>query len=318
MAIPCSNLASAPDRTHPDSAPKGLVFNVMRFSIHDGPGIRTAVFLKGCPLRCWWCHNPEGLSPEPELVYLPDRCILCGDCVAACPHHAIAWHSRPVRDQQLCRVCGTCATTCPAEATQLIGRWLSVHDLIEQVSRDQVFFEESGGGVTFSGGEPFLQAAFLEAALDACRERRIHTAVETCGVVNRDVLLRLAHKIDLFLFDIKVMDRAKHIKYTGAPNDSILANLSALALQHNNIVVRVPVICGVNDDDSNVEEMAHFLKVIGASHLDLLPYHDIAGDKYRRLAQPYLTDGLKVPAPDQIQVMAQRFRRDHLVVRSGG
>lgn len=311
-------MALANDRIETASCPKGLVFDVMRFSLHDGPGIRTAVFLKGCPLRCWWCHNPEGLSPEPEVIYLPDRCVLCGDCVAACPNHAIAWRSRPVRDLQVCRKCGNCASGCPAEATQLIGRWLSVDELIEQVSKDQVFFDESGGGVTFSGGEPFLQAAFLEAALDACRERGIHTAVETCGIVKRDVLLRLAPKIDLFLFDIKVMDRTKHIKFTGAPNDSILTNLAALAQQHSNIIVRFPIIGGVNDDDSNVEELAHFLKSAGASRLDLLPYHDFAGDKYRRLSRPYLADGLKVPLPDQIQAVAQRFKRDGFAVRVGG
>jgi len=318
MPIPCTDVLSAPARIETDSKPKGLIFDVMRFSVHDGPGIRTTVFFKGCPLECWWCHNPEGLSPEPEVVYVPDKCVLCGDCVAACPNHAIAWRDRPVRDPQVCKKCGDCAAVCPAEATQMIGRWIGVDELVARVSKDLVFFEESGGGVTFSGGEPFLQADFLEAALDACRARGIHTVVETCGVVNQKVLLRLSAKVDLFLYDVKMMDRAKHLKYTGAPNDSILANLAALAQHHNNIHVRFPVISEVNDADRDVAEMACFLKSIKISRLDLLPYHAIGGDKYRRLNRAYRLEGMRAPAPEKIQAIAERFMRDGFVVRIGG
>lgn len=174
------------DRTPPPAQPRGLIFDVMRFSLHDGPGIRTTVFFKGCPLDCWWCHNPEGLSSEPEIIYFAERCVRCGDCVAACPHHAIAWNDdRPVHDANLCEKSAKCAEVCPAEATQMVGRWVTVDDLIDEVLRDRVFFDESGGGVTFSGGEPFLQARFLAAALDACRAKRIHTVVETCGIANQ-------------------------------------------------------------------------------------------------------------------------------------
>jgi pyruvate formate lyase activating enzyme len=302
----------------PDSNVKGLIFDVMRFSLHDGPGIRTTVFFKGCPLECWWCHNPEGLSAEPEVVYLVERCIRCGDCVAACPHGAITWHDLPTRDAQACEKCGSCVAVCPTGATQMIGRWVTVEQLMEEINRDAIFFDESGGGVTFSGGEPFLQPLFLEAALEACRTRRIHTVVETCGVVARNTLLRIGCKADLLLYDLKLMDPRKHRTYTGASNKNILWNLRALVREHRNVIVRMPVIPGINDDEENTEPMARFLKSAGISRLDLLPYHEIGSDKYRRLHRTYRLDDLKPPSSEQIQAMTKRFERDGLTVRVGG
>ncbi len=188
---------------------------------------------------------------------------------------------------------------------------------MDQISKDLIFFDESDGGVTFSGGEPFLQAAFLEAVLDACRARGIRTAVETCGAVARKTLLGLSSKIDLFLYDVKVMDRARHIKYTGAPNDLILANLQALAQLHRDIIVRVPVVSGVNDSDLDIDELADFLRAAALSRVDLLPYHQI-GDKYKRLNRVYRLESMKPPASDKIQAMAERLARHGLNVRIGG
>jgi pyruvate formate lyase activating enzyme len=316
MPIACRTLAHRGEQIAADA--KGLIFDVMRFSLHDGPGIRSTVFLKGCPLNCWWCHNPEGLSPEPEVIYVADRCLRCGDCVAACPHHAITWDNRPLRDRQICQKCGHCAAICPAEATQVIGRWVTAGQIAEEVGKDQIFFDESGGGVTFSGGEPFLQPRFLEAALQACRARGIHTTVDTCGFVARATLLRLSRNVDLFLYDVKLMDADKHRKYTGVGNENILANLQALAAEHSNVVVRMPVVPRINDDEQNTEALTAFLKFAGLSRLDLLPYHRIGSDKYARLDRTYRLEGLKPPSSEQIQAMAERFRRCGLEVRVGG
>lgn len=317
MPVTVETVAQSTPRD-PHAWAHGLIFDVMRFSLHDGPGIRTTVFFKGCPLDCWWCHNPEGLSSEPEVIYFADRCVRCGDCVAACPHHAIHWDGRPVHDPALCQKAGACAAVCPADATQMLGRWMSVEQLLEEIAKDQVFFDDSGGGVTFSGGEPFLQPRFLEAALAACRARRIHTAVETCGVANQQALLRAARYVDLFLYDLKVIDPEKHQKYTGASNETILENLRALAAEHGHVIVRMPVIPGVNDDAQNAEDLWQFLQAARIPRLDLLPYHHTGSDKYPRLNRTYRLEALKPPSAEQIQALVTRFRQRGLDVRVGG
>jgi pyruvate formate lyase activating enzyme len=318
MVATGSTLADRADRARMRSDVQGLIFDVMRFSLHDGPGIRTAVFLKGCPLDCWWCHNPEGLRSERELIYFADRCVRCGDCVTACPHHAISWNGGPVHNLEVCEKTGKCAAACPAGATQMVGRWVTVDQIVEELAKDQIFFDESGGGVTFSGGEPLLQARFLEAVLEECRARRIHTAVETCGVANQAALIRVARNADLFLYDIKFIDPEKHRKYTGASNENILTNLRALAAQHKNIVVRMPVIPSINDDEENSEDVARFLKTARLSRLDLLPYHQIGGEKYERLKRKYRLEGLKPPSHERVQAMAEEFRQRGLDVWVGG
>lgn len=318
MRVTTETFTQTKSRIEPGRGALGLIFDVMRFSLHDGPGIRTTVFFKGCPLECWWCHNPEGISSELEVIYFADRCVRCGDCVAACPHHAITWDDRPVHNAQLCQKYGECAAVCPAEATQMAGRWVTVEQMMAEVARDQVFFDESGGGVTFSGGEPFLQSRFLEEALEACRARRIHTVVETCGVANRAALLRAAPNVDLFLYDLKLMDADKHRRYTGAGNETILDNLRALAETHRNIIVRMPVIPGINDDAQNATDLAQFLKLAGIRRLDLLPYHEIGSDKYRRLNRAYQLEELRPPSSEQMQKLAEGFRRHGMEVRLGG
>jgi pyruvate formate lyase activating enzyme len=256
-------------------AQTGLVFDVMRFSLHDGPGIRTTVFLKGCPLHCDWCHNPESQSPGPSLLFFEERCRGCGECAAVCPHGLTE-----------CEACGRCAEVCVAEARRLAGRTMSVAEVLAEVERDQVFYDESGGGVTLSGGEPLAQPLFAEALLAACRARRIHTALDTSGMAPAEELLRVAAQADLVLYDVKLVDDALHQRHTGASNRLILDNLRALAEAGRPVVVRYPLIPGVNDGGSALSSLADLLAAFGLHRLDLLPYHRNGTGKYRRLGLP--------------------------------
>lgn len=312
----------APDRTQTESrlsqAGAGLVFDIRRYSVHDGPGIRTSVFFKGCPLSCWWCHNPEGRSPKPDLILFKDRCLGCGECLRACPHGAIVHDDGGIRTlPSVCRACGTCVEACPGEARQLAGRWMTVAAVLREIEKDIVFYDESGGGVTLSGGEPLAQPRFADALLEACVERHIHTVVDTCGFVEKDLLLELSEKVDLFLYDLKLLDPVRHQKYAGASNEVILENLEALAQRKKPVVVRFPVIPGINDGAEDIRLLAAFLSDLGLLRIDLLPYHRIGLEKYRRLGMPYRLEGLAPPAADQVQQIAQQFEREGFTIRVG-
>jgi pyruvate formate lyase activating enzyme len=295
-----------------------VIFNIMRFCLHDGPGIRTTVFFKGCPLRCAWCHNPESQSAVPEVLYFPERCRLCDACLRACPQDALRRVNGTVTVAGLCRRCGTCAEACPSDARQLAGRRITVAEALAEIARDRVFFEESGGGVTFSGGEPLAQPRFVEALAGACRERGIHTALETCGFAARDTLLRLGRAVDLVLFDLKLVDSDKHRQYTGVPSEPILRNLAALAAAGCRAIVRVPVVPGINDSAGDWEALSEFLTPVGLRQIHLLPYHRAGTEKYRRLGMTYTLPALAAPSPDHMRDIAARLQREGFHVNVGG
>lgn len=296
----------------------GLVFHIMRFSLHDGPGIRTTVFLKGCPLSCWWCHNPESQSFEPSLMYFEDRCRRCGDCLAVCPSSAINYSDGRIGRPITCQACGACVEACVAGARELAGRRMAVSEVVREVERDVIFFDESGGGVTFSGGEPLSQPRFTEALLEACRARRIHSALDTCGLAEPDLLLRVSAKADLVLYDLKLLDTARHASYTGVPNALILGNLEALVAAGRPVRVRFPLIPGVNDGAEEIAELMQLLARLGLRHLDLLPYHRIGIDKYRRLGMPARLGDQPSPSAAQISQIAGQFEQHGFAVKIGG
>ena len=300
------------------NAGQGLVLNIMRFALHDGPGIRTTIFLKGCPLNCWWCHNPESQSRRPKVVYDAERCIRCGDCVRACPAGALELNERVVQDLHLCRQNAQCVDACSTGAQQVFGRWMSLSDAMSEVLKDRIFFDESGGGVTISGGEPLLQADFVEALLTRCHAQRIHTTLDTCGYAERRVIDRVCRNVDLFLFDLKLMDPIKHQKFTGVRNDRILANLRVLAESGSAVIVRIPVIPGVNDDEDNLTAVSTFLSLLRLRNIDLLPYHRIGSSKYSRLSLTYRMEGVTPPSYEHMQEIATRLKREGFHVQIGG
>ena len=299
---------------------KGIVFDIQRYSIHDGPGIRTTVFLKGCPLNCQWCHNPESQSSLRELMIWPNRCINCGECAAACSHGAVLNDGDRFSTIRLrCTGCGSCVEVCAADAREMVGRETAVESVIAEVERDVAFYDESGGGVTFSGGEPLEQPVFLRSLLEACQEREIHTAVDTCGHVPWEILDTIRSHADLFLFDLKSMDAQAHRDHTGVPNALILENLQALSRAGHEIIVRVPVIPGINDDARNVHQIGVFVASLPHLHaIDLLPYHHAAVDKYKRVDRPYALPGLRPPLDSKLDQIAEILRGHGLQVNIGG
>ena len=297
----------------------GSVVHVQKYSIHDGPGIRTTVFLKGCPLDCWWCHNPECQSPKPQILVVEGRCIRCGECWKVCPVGGLERPaSEPREEGRACTLCGACVGACPTGAREMIGRPMTVREVLAEVLQDRIFYDESGGGVTFSGGEPLSQPAFLRGLLAACRAEGIHTAVDTCGFAPSDDLLAVARLADLFLYDLKLIDDVQHVQYTGASNAPILANLRALSEVHHNIWIRIPMIPTVNDLPEQLEALAQFAASLGGVHqVNLLPYHETGVHKFRRLGKSYRLSELERPSADDLESAARRFRAHGLKTKTG-
>ena len=298
----------------------GLIFDIKKYSIHDGPGIRTTVFLKGCPLNCWWCHNPESQSPRMEMLLRDNRCIQCGACLEACPQHAIHWlDGEPVTDRAVCAQCGACASACYADARERVGREMTVDQVMAEIKTDIAFYDESGGGVTFSGGEPLMQPDFLLELLQACKALDLHTALDTSGCAAWAVLDRVRPYVDLFLYDLKVLDDDKHREFTGVSNRSILANLQALSQLGQRVIIRVPVVPGINDDDATVQQIGAFAGALPhVQGVDLLPYHHIAIDKYLRLNKPYRLFETRQPQAERLAEIAQHLQSFNLSVTIGG
>ncbi len=296
------------------------IFDIKRFSIHDGPGIRTTVFLKGCPLACEWCHNPESQKFTPELILKLDRCLGCGACVEICPEEAITMvDGKSLTNWDRCTHCGDCVAVCYTGARELAGEDVSVGEILEIVERDRVFYAESGGGVTFSGGEPLSQPEFLEETLKACRNAGLHTALDTSGHASWEVVNRIRAYVDLFLYDVKFIDKDLHKKYTGVSNELILDNLQKLAEHGHKIHIRTPIIPEINDAPEHIQQLGEFVaRLPGISRLDVLAYHEMASEKYRRLGRDYPLRGCKSPSDSAMQNIARTLREFGLEVHIGG
>jgi pyruvate formate lyase activating enzyme len=300
---------------------RGTVFDIQRFAIHDGPGIRTLVFMKGCPLRCWWCQNPEGLFASKSLWCFEYRCIGTKRCIASCPSNALAFSGgRLVVDHTACDSCGMCAEACPTGALSIAGREMGVDELMREVERDVLLYDNSGGGVTFSGGEPLFQPAFLRESLIECKRRGIHTALETSGHAPPSVFQSVVDYVDLFLFDLKLLSDEKHRKYTGVSNRTIRRNLLTLVetKRGRDVVLRYPVITGINDTEEDANELLEFAQGLdGIREVDLLPYHDVS-EKYRRLGLEYKMPVHEAPSAEKLRRMREELEKAGLKVKVGG
>lgn len=298
---------------------RAAVINIQKYSIHDGPGIRTTVFFKGCPLKCWWCHNPESQNPDHEIMFFKERCTNCGVCIKRCPQKAVeAQEKYPKTDESKCTLCGKCTDFCPNSAKEYVGKDMTVQELMQELIKDEVFYDESGGGVTFSGGEPLVHVEFLNEILEHCIKRGIHTALDTSGFAPWEKLEQIVDKIDLFLYDIKLINNEKHLKYTGVENVNILRNLRKLSDRGCNIYIRMPIIAGINDDDEHINEVIKFISSLNILQVNLLPYHKMGMDKYRRLKMQYNLTGMEQPSNESMEKIKDRFKNSGIKVEIGG
>ena len=279
----------------------GLIFNIQRFSIHDGPGIRTTIFFKGCPLSCRWCQNPEGISLEPDLFCYDHKCLGCRSCIAECTKKAISFRkSGPVIDRERCNLCLKCAFVCPSGALKAAGIEATVPELVKEILKDRIIFEESGGGATISGGEPLMQPEFLIDLLKALNKENIHTVIETSGYAPWTVLEKVSKYTDLILYDLKIIDPVASMRFTGVSSVVMLDNLKRLIKNGRNVQVRMPIIPSLNDSELSLNLAATCLKEYGIEELELIPYHNFGTSKYNNLGLDYLPGEIRVHSPEQI------------------
>ncbi|MBI2907608.1 MAG: glycyl-radical enzyme activating protein [Chloroflexi bacterium] len=288
--------------SHPGLKERGWIFNIQRYSIHDGPGIRTTVFLKSCPLRCFWCQNPESQTLTAVVFLDRSKCTLCGRCVAVCPTGAATLNERSSQiDRSICDGCGQCVKVCPNEARRLVGKYLSVAEIMHEVMKDRKFYENSGGGMTLSGGEPTAQPKFCYALLREAKRQGLHTALDTCGCVRWATLEKILSYVDLVLFDIKHLVAAKHREATGRSNALILENAKKVA-RLKAMRIRVPLIPGFNDSVEDIGATARFVRSeLGPVEIDLLPYNKMGEVKFERLDRPCVPN--QAQGPDQVQAL---------------
>jgi pyruvate formate lyase activating enzyme len=277
------------------SEKEGLIFKIKRFSVHDGPGIRTTVFLKGCPLNCIWCHSPEGISSDITIWHNRNLCISCSYCVQACPENALQLIKDPGPyieiDRVRCINSGECVKTCPSQAIQFTGSVATVSEIINEIEKDSAFYQTSGGGITLTGGEPLFQPEYSEQILEACKKRNIHTAIETSLFCEKDVLNRLLPYVDLFIADLKLFDPIQHEYYTGKPNEIIKENFRFIAKSDKAITVRIPLIRNITDTAENKNAIINFVHESNKKiPVELISFNSLAGNNYKRLGIPFLLD----------------------------
>lgn len=304
---------------------RALVFDIQKYSIHDGPGIRTLVFLKGCPLDCQWCCNPESQKTCEEILFKENLCMQCGRCKDVCPYDAIDLTSHLNRiDRKRCKSCGLCADICNMKALSKVGRWMSTEQVMEEILRDKKYYMKSGGGVTLSGGEPLIWGSFCVSLLKKCYDMNIHTAVETTGYVAENTLEKVSEYVDLFLYDIKSMDEKRHKEFTGVSNKKIIANIKKLRNWDKKVIMRIPLIPGKNFCGKELERMLELASDIGINEINLMPYHDLGSVKYKGLGRKYGMEGtipLKFAKDSvkQIQAYSSLFKKyKEIDIRIGG
>lgn len=273
---------------------RAMIFDVQRYSLHDGPGIRTMIFFKGCPLQCLWCCNPESQNSYAETEYRDDLCRECGRCEAACVNNAINMKDNKQRiDKKKCKNCGKCSEACPYGAIRLIGRIFDVEEIMDQIKADLKYFKKSGGGITLSGGEPLIWTEFCEQVLQKSYDLNINTAIETTGYVPTENLERIREYTDVFLYDIKSIDNERHKRLTGVSNELILKNIRYLRKKHSNVIMRVPLIPEYNFVGDELEAMCDLAKETGITEINIMPYHNLGEVKYERLFREYKLKELK-------------------------
>ncbi len=299
---------------------RGRLFAIKRFALHDGPGIRTTVFLKGCPLRCLWCHNPEGLSKERELAFYPHLCIACGKCYEACPSGALRKKSTPMEDyeEEKCLLCGKCAESCPAGAIELIGRDMSPEEVVREVERDRRFYETSGGGMTVSGGEPLAQVDFTVELLSRATAVGIHTILDTSGFAPPSEFEKCLEFADHVYYDLKVMDEDKHRRLTGASNRLIFDNLRTVGLSGKPLTIRIPLVRGLNDSQEDILALGQLIEHLPAAtnlrRIEILPYHRIGEGKYNSVRLEYKLKAQEVHSEEELKAVVSLFEKNGLTV----
>ncbi len=294
-----------------------LVTNIQGYSIHDGPGIRTVVFLKGCSLECQWCSNPECISPHPEVGFIKTLCTKCGKCAEVCPEGALVYKEGklPYIDRKQCTGCGICSSVCSYQALVLYGKPMNAEEVSDTVNRDKMFYQASGGGVTISGGEPLLQSQFACDLFEKCHQADIHTCMETSGCASESALRQVLPYTDYVLYDLKHLNSEEHRQYTGNPNGLILSNAKIVAASGVETLFRMPLIPGINDDSQNIKETTEFLHGLGNNNLriELMPYHRLGKGKYEALDRQYLLSGFLSPEPEYLESIKKAFEDNDII-----
>jgi pyruvate formate lyase activating enzyme len=298
----------------------GIIFDIKRYAVHDGPGIRTTVFLKGCVLACPWCHNPEGKIKNPQFMWKKNKCIQCKTCVNACPNTALSFSGDTLHiDTTACDFCRICVEHCPSQALEIVGMNMSVPQVIKEIEKDILFYDQSKGGVTFSGGEPLMQPDFLYNLLKACKTKEIHTAVDTSGYAKLDTFSKISKYTDLFLYDIKMIDNESHIKYTGVSNTHILKNLMWITTQSDSeVIIRIPIIPGVNDTKKHITDIGEFISSLPVKKVDILLYHKAGISKGIYLIPPVHPFQCETISADTLTMIKEKFNTFNIESTIGG